>query len=358
MRTIPLTAFLTGFAVLAWPDCISVSGVQATGVYLGHAISTTVDSRTAKALIENVALADSLFSSYDGLPLTTNLLRRIHRDYSYDVAALYFLRRAEKNNPVEWRLFDSLQKEGTVNPGNLRGYTIVFIPGLGYRTDTATGADFARQRRLLTQLGIDNILVETEEWGLVEPNAAIIRDAILAHAHRELILVSASKGGLETFIALHELADANVRAWINIGGILHGTPIADIYRRWPASLFASLWVFFRGGNREMIEDLSYQKRNETFPAVTLPPHIKVIHYVGVPLASHVTADIEDRFCDLLEFGPNDGLTPVADVITPHAVILPEAGLDHYFRDPHIDRKTVALAQLTAHLLEQNVSNKK
>jgi hypothetical protein len=39
-----------------------------------------------------------------------------------------------------------------------------------------------------------------------------------------------------------------VRAWINIGGILHGTPIADKYLSWLKSWLASLLILFKGGN--------------------------------------------------------------------------------------------------------------
>jgi hypothetical protein len=144
----------------------------------------------------------------------------------------------------------------------------------------------------------------------------------------------------------------NVRAWINIGGILHGTPIADEYLTWPKSLFASLLILFKGGNKQMIEDIGYAKRNETFQSLRVSPHIKVIHYVGVPLAHQVSSEIEGRFCDMLEYGPNDGLTPVADELTPNGLIIADLGLDHYYRDPEIDRKTFALARMTASLLER------
>jgi hypothetical protein len=352
MKLMTVLACVVILVANRWPDCLSDTNLFTRGVYFGWAIAGEVDSKEAKALVENQANTDSIFHVYDQKPLTTDLLHRVQRDYSYDVSVLYFLRRAYHNNPVERRAFDSLLTGDSDDLGRLRKYTIVFVPGLGYRSDATTGADFARQRRLLSNQRIDNILIETDEWGLIDENASIIRNRIENLRGKPLILVSASKGGLEMLVALNGMRAENVRAWINIGGILHGTPIADQYLTWPKSLFASLLILFKGGNKQMIEDIGYAKRNETFQSLRVSPHIKVIHYIGVPLAFQVSSEIKGRFCDLLEYGPNDGLTPVADELTSNGIIIAGLGLDHYYRDPEIDRKTLTLARMTASILEQ------
>jgi uncharacterized protein YkvS len=352
MKSMTVLAFVVTIVANRWPDCLSDSNLFARGAYFGWTIAGEVDSQVARALVEDEVNSGSLFQAYDRLPLTTDLLRGVQMDFSYDVSVLYFLRRAYNNNPGERSAFDSLLIDNSDDLGRLRKYAIVFVPGLGYKSDTTTGADFARQRRLLSQRGIENILVETDEWGLIEENASIIRNTIEKLRGKRLILVSASKGGLETLVALNKIQGESVRAWINIGGILHGTPIADDYLSWPKSLLASLLIFFEGGSNAMIEDMSYARRNSTYHSLRVPPHIKVVHYVGVPLLHQVSSEIEGRFCDLLEYGPNDGLTPVADELTSNGIIIAELGLDHYYRDLHIDRKTLALARMTASILEQ------
>jgi uncharacterized protein YkvS len=99
--------------------------------------------------------------------------------------------------------------------------------------------------------------------------------------------------------------------------------------------------------------MSYARRNRMFQSMRISPHIKVIHYVGVPLAFQVSSDIGGRFCDLLEYGPNDGLTPVSDELTSNGIIVADLGLDHYYRDPDIDKKTLTLARMTASILSNN-----
>lgn len=351
MKSMIVLAFVITLVAHRWPDCLSDANLLARGVYFGETIAGEVDSKEAKALVENQVSADSIFQVYDQRPLTTDLLRKVQGDYSYDVSVLYFLKRAHHNNPAERRVFDSLLTDDSDQLGRLKKYTIVFVPGLGYKSDTTTGADFARQRRLLSQKGIENILVETDEWGLIEQNASVIRKMVENLPGKPIILVSASKGGLETLMALNDAPAENVRAWINIGGILHGTPIADEYLSWPKSWLASLLILFKGGNNAIIEDMSYARRNEMFQSMHISPHIKIIHYVGLPLAFQVSSEIEGRFCDLFEYGPNDGLTPVADELTSNGIIIADLGLDHYYRDPEIDRKTLTLARMTASVLE-------
>jgi hypothetical protein len=43
------------------------------------------------------------------------------------------------------------------------GTMLAFVPGYAYRTDTTTGADLARQRRILARLGCPTTLVPTDE---------------------------------------------------------------------------------------------------------------------------------------------------------------------------------------------------
>jgi len=51
-------------------------------------------------------------------------------------------------------------------------------------------------------------------------------------------------------------------------------------------------------------------------------------------------------------GPNDGLTLLADELTEQGLVVTEVGLDHYFRAPDIDLRTVALTYAVLDELEQ------
>jgi hypothetical protein len=68
-----------------------------------------------------------------------------------------------------------------------------------------------------------------------------------------------------------------------------------------------------------------------------------VNYVGVPLSGHITADARDGYRRLRRFGPNDGLTPLAEQWRHGGDVVPAVGLDHFYRDPNIAAATAALA---------------
>ena len=129
---------------------------------------------------------------------------------------------------------------------------LLFAPGWFYETQPETGGDLRKQRDLFERLGVDTELIRVIDNGTVEENAAIIAAHIrdVAETGREIILVSASKGGPEAAHALgHVLAPAEalpVKAWINVGGILKGSPLADWAVEQPKKWLTRLWFAFQG----------------------------------------------------------------------------------------------------------------
>ena len=60
----------------------------------------------------------------------------------------------------------------------LSRFRFLFVPGFHYRTDPSSGADFAGPRTYLRNCGFDTQLVEVEEDGTIEQNAAFIAAAV------------------------------------------------------------------------------------------------------------------------------------------------------------------------------------
>jgi hypothetical protein len=81
-----------------------------------------------------------------------------------------------------------------------------------------------------------------------------------------------------------------------------------------------------------------------------------VDYVGAPLSGQVAADVKGRWKTLERFGPNDGLTLLADEILNSGRVVFEIGQDHYFRDPEIDLKALALACLVLEQLAKTTFN--
>jgi hypothetical protein len=189
----------------------------------------------------------------------------------------------------------------------------------------------------------------------VEHNATLIVQQVRAlrasSAAQSVVLVSASKGGPEAALALSMLnddpaADA-VKAWINVGGLLGGTALADLGLTWPLCWLVQLAVLpngFSDGAFEGIRSLTPEHSAQRARSLRLPAHVLVVSFVGVPLSGQLSAMARDGYGRLRAQGPNDGLTLITDAIAPGGVTIPEFGADHYLRQPDIDRKTLALAR--------------
>ncbi|MDX1502683.1 MAG: hypothetical protein R3325_10010 [Thermoanaerobaculia bacterium] len=350
--------------------------VPARGTVAGQPVATTVDSVAAAYYLESYlgegkrqaglhqAIDRALAEAPD--PADREALRRLAARFSTDFATLYFVhaldgvernRRARESYRA---ILTRLPTEGV--PTELvaahRDTLFVFVPGYGYRLNPATGADFARQRRLMEETGFATRLVETDEQGTVEGNARIVAAALerLAADRRSVVVVSTSKGGAEAALALGgglpPEAAWKVRAWISVGGLLRGSPYADrALRSGLMGLVGRAFLLFRGLPREMVASLSTARRRAAFEALALPDGLLAVQFVGVPLSGQVSPDVRRRYRAIRPEGPNDGLTLLADELVPGGVAIAELGLDHYYRDPSIDEKGLALVVLVLESLE-------
>ncbi|HEY6007519.1 MAG TPA: hypothetical protein VIU40_04290 [Geobacteraceae bacterium] len=365
--------------VVLLASCTGIPAYRVEGELAGQRVGTTVDSEAAKYYLENYLAGDrshpryapviaSALEAWDRYPLDAGTLRGLAGDFSPDFATIYFISRiyGEPCNRRAHQLFRNYQTTlrggGTsrIAPPDPRPtrYLFAFVPGFAYRREPAIGADFARQRRLMMAAGFKTFLIETDEVGTVERNAAFIADELvrLGREHDEIILVSTSKGGAEAALALGKLLKpgqaAKVKAWVSVGGLLRGTPIADRALRWPRSWWTRVLFFFLGLPAESIESLGTKRRGETFRQLTFPGHMLLVQYVGVPLSGQVSPLARDRYEALRSAGPNDGLTLLPDELVPGGVVITDIGLDHYYRDPEIDLKSLALANAVLDLLDE------
>ncbi len=163
---------------------------------------------------------------------------------------------------------------------------------------------------------------------------------------RRLILVSTSKGGPETHLALDRLRQAgragHVAAWVNIGGLLHGTAIADYWDTWPRSWLAAIGLTLGGHDARAIPTMTTAASRARIAASQLPAHVLVVNYLAVTRERDLTDWTRGNYALLAEHGPNDGLTLLADAIVPQGITVAELGFDHFFRTPDLDRRIAAM----------------
>lgn len=355
----------------------SVPQVSVHGEFAGRPIHTTVDSEIAKYFLEHYLKGERIRSDMDtviaaierdiGNRIPTNLsLKAIAESHSTDLATLVLWqsmlrdagnRRAQSTFLKE---FSRLKKNSRETPDRFTplnsDYLIVFVPGWFYKSQPENGADFAKPRQALREAGVRTVLLEIEENGTVERNGWIIAGQLdrLSRKEQNIIVVSASKAGPEVALALSELQNTNtghsVKAWVNIGGVLRGSALADKALTWPTCWFVKLFVI-DGDSFDGIESMATLRSAQRADRITLPSDILVMNYVGIPLSGQVSDRARLGYSLLRADGPNDGLTRIVDEIPAASITIAELGLDHFFSDPEIHIKTVALANTVIRMIE-------
>jgi hypothetical protein len=305
--------------------------------------------------------------SYRAAPLDRQTLKAISQTASTDFAALFLIKQLlsnprnlkfQTNYLAETkRIKSDLQRHdwSEIARPALRRYEVLFAPGFHYLTDRSSGADFANQRQFFHELGVRVQLIRTEEDGTVEENAAIIAATIRTLGDTKVILVSTSKAGPEVALALGKILAPNetaqVKAWISVGGLIRGTPLADYATTWPQSLIVRLMFLNSRTGFQGIPGLTTAAGQFRMEGIRIPARIMIVEYIAVPLSGDIYGSVRSRYVRLRKGGPNDGLTLLADELLPNGIAVIEPGIDHFYAAPDIGIKSVALANVLAEALQ-------
>jgi hypothetical protein len=214
---------------------------------------------------------------------------------------------------------------------------LVIVPAAFYRENPRSGADGHVVRAQAERLGwsVDSIPLVSD--GSTSENARIVCDWLSSQRDSRLVLVSLSKGAADIKLALSqpaaERAFERVACWINLSGILSGTPLSDWLLSWQVEAALSrLYYRALGVNTQFMRDLRREKGGPLDFALRLPAHLQLISVVGFPLRRHMTSGLGRRCYDrVARFGPNDGVIVLADVCAQPGVVYPIWGADHMLR---------------------------
>lgn len=362
-------------ACLAVAACAPLPRIPTSGDLLGHRIETTADSAAARYYVEGylsgrnddarlTAQIEALHRRHERSLPTREDLRALSEAFSVDFASLFLAHRLlldACNRALDRSFAAALDDRSAPDPGLVAAYTVLFVPGWDYRDNGhLTGADFARPRAIATRIGLDNHLVALPPTGSVEDNAAVLASEIARHgaSGRKIVLAGASSAGPAIHLALGELlgeeARRPVRAWLNLGGLLQGTPLVDLVESRPWLLAPIVW--FTGWDREAILSMGTARSRQRFARLRLDGRIVVVNYLGIPLSGQITRNAADKYPILAAHGPNDGLTLLTDAIAPGGPTIVALGSDHFFaEDPRIDEKALALMKLVLALAERGTT---
>lgn len=211
------------------------------------------------------------------------------------------------------------------------------VPGLFYRSHAWTGADLAGVSALLQR---EVPLVETGEVDTVERSAACVRRAVeeATRAGGRVVLFSASKGGadVEAAFAGDPALASRVAAWIDLVGLLEGTPLTE-----PGVAEAERRTL--GLPEATAQSIS---RGALFPQrASLPPEVIAVHVAGFPTVATVSQAARPGFERLRAFGPNDGFLLLDGFLRAPGRVLVLPAADHYLRTPELGPTMVALLSI-------------
>ena len=373
-------AYASGLIVilLVGEGCSTVPRHQLEGEFLGQAINTTVDSEIAEYYLQNYLQGkrthpvfdekiNQLYQEQGTTQPTREELKEISRTFSVDFATLFLADRLwaiEENRNIQKSFSQFLEedKADPDSPSDYSSYIVLFVPGWDYiEHGHLTGADLAAPRKLVTELGIENHLIEISPHGSVEENAAYISQVLLEHSQtgKNIIIAGPSSAGPAIHLSLGEQYKEehtkNVTAWVNLGGILQGTYLIGYLYEWPRSWFLTVYMWIRGWEDEQLLSMAVEPSRQRFERLSVSEDILVVNYLGFPLSGQLSLYSQDKYPLLAPDGPNDGLTLLADAIAPNSRTIIAIGSDHFLaEDPRIDEKTVALAKTVISYLEKDV----
>lgn len=355
--------------VVGASGCTAPHRVAASGRVAGYDLRGPVDSDVARRYLAGDPLPPRLedvrgrYLASGQVP-SREALATISRDHSPDVATLLFLETLSARPDVRelrQRFEDELAHVRRVGIDAARpdfpdDLLVLLVPGWFYRAHgDETNADYHIQRRILERWGVPHRLVPLDENGTVEGNARAVAAAVreASKSHR-VFLVSASKSGAEVALAIgRELEPAETEAvvgWLSIVGVVRGTPLADRALAWDLRWLVRLKFALEGFDLEGLKSMQTCRAGRASAGLRIPPHVRTFAHVTVPLSGHITKRGEFGYHAMREFGPNDGLTLLADELVPHAVPLLMPGVDH-FLGPHEEQEIWGAAVMRVFLGE-------
>jgi hypothetical protein len=358
--------------------CASYPEYPVDAALLNEPIKTTVDSAEAQYYLNHYLQGerfdveldqriDEVYRHYASSFPQRDSLEQISRQFSNDFAALYLADRLwqdQQNREVQilFQHYLSIPEQELYEPPSSVGdYVILLVPGWNYTNNGhVTGSDFAAPKRLLDRLGVENHLLLVPSNGSVMQSAKVIANAIVEHGDtdKRVIVVGASAAGPAIHFTLGKLLEhrqlEHVVAWVNLGGILQGSPLIDYFQRWPQKIVLNATLALYGWDNDDIMSMSAEQSRERVKTLNPASHIVIINYLGLSLTGSLSSLSRNKYPLIAEQGPNDGLTPLADIIAPNSLTLVATGSDHYFaEDPDINVKTIAMVKTVLNLVQRH-----
>jgi hypothetical protein len=349
-------------SLIAGHICVAQKDFYVEGTLFGRPFHTQVDHKLATTMLTNRQDSSviELLANYKNAELDDKLLEDITKKYSLDVATLFLVERLYEQGRNKQLQDFYLSTIDTLSPleldqklSFLQDFYIVFVPAFNYESNIG---NFWEQRELLDIAEIPNEIIKTQQWGLVEENAKLIATQLqeISKQHRNLIVISVSKGGLETALALEKITNQDalnaVKAWINVSGILNGSPAADYWSASKKKIWLRFGLFFsvkwKVPLTQLLNDLSYKRRKQE-AQLAIPKNIYTISFITAKLRQE-----KDHTNIVI---PSDGYSPLLDEIVSDGDVVVEMYADHTFEGVNLNIRMFALLRYIVNRLQNDTS---
>jgi hypothetical protein len=338
--------------IVALVGCVAcrTQKISVTGELFEKPFSTNVCNHFAATMLANRKDSNiiNFYAQYENAELNNTTLEKIAKQYSLDASTLFLIEKLYQQpanrtaqNDYLSNMADLQQSSFKRNLDFLKNYHVVFIPGFNYNSNMG---NCATQRAILDSAKISCEMIFTDEIGLLNENAQIIAKRLreINKERKNIILVSVSKGGTETAIALSNLLKpeelSSVTAWLNVCGILRGTPVADYWAAPFRKMFLSLGLFFIGKGsvdiKAIMEDLSYERLKGN--VYTIPKNIYTVSFLATSLGRNRNK--------IMKSVPNDGYSPLIDEVPDNSAVVVNVGTNHTLKGLNLDNCMIALLQ--------------
>lgn len=217
---------------------------------------------------------------------------------------------------------------------------LLIVPALYYQELPQYGGDGQAIAEIARACGLCVTVAPLLSKGSLSDNAAILWQTLCQMQSEQVMLLSLSVGGSEARIMFAEHAGApqleQIVGWINICGLVRGIPLASQLLGNPLRrLHAKTVCKVIGLDFDLVRELDPAHAYWQGP-LCLPPILRVVNLIGVPLHSHVQQrSLFKRYGWMQMMGPNDGTSLLSDLIVEPGLIYPLWGADHYFRTPQV-----------------------
>lgn len=367
-----ITKFILIISVFMSLSCESVSEIPAKGFVGPYEVETTVDHEIAKIYLADIANESKRTKVYEAMIRQIELtyekiipdvsqLKSISEETSVDFATIFYCRKLLdqlKNRWIQKKFITYLNsvRTGQHHHDKYSNLSVILVPGFDYvATGSQTGADLSVPRRILSDSGVEVHFANINPLGTVAENALFVSQMILDIKHsKDLIIAGPSSAGPAIHLALSNLLSSEeskqVKAWLNLGGIIGGSAVLEWIDSGFSSLIWSLILWHQGWRAESFDGLKTSVAKSRLNRFRLPVHIKVVNYLGLSLSGQISEYGKDKYLIMRSMGPNDGLALLPDMVYDdgYTILAPES--DHFFaRDPMIDLKTLALLDVMVDL---------